>query len=222
MSYELQELMAEMNDLKDVKKILTSWVKEEANGGKECFDTKSVGETVDMIKDLAEASKECYEALYYKTVIEAMSRGEEPEYGEEQVRGYNHRHLGNGEFARAGRGHMVRGYRPYMDQEPYIDAYMHDPNFQERMRNHNGSMGYDGDPERSRHGEVFDNYRRARRNFHDSKSMEDKEEMDNHHMIYMQDTLRNLKTMWDNADPMLRKKVKEDFGEDIIKVFDKM
>ena len=35
---------------------------------------------------------------------------------------------------------MVRGFRPFLDQEPYIDAYLNDPNFEENMKH--GRMGY--------------------------------------------------------------------------------
>lgn len=238
MTREIEELMIEANEAKEIKKTMLSWLKEEANGGKECFHTESCGAVSDIAKDMAELTRNCYEAAYYKTVIEAMqSKEHEPGYGGEEVYGYNHRHMTNGEFARSGHGHMVRGYRPYLDQQPYVNAYMHDPNFEYEMGKHHGSMGYDGQGSRSgswdrfdnermgnssRHGETFDNYRRARRNYHDSKSLEDKKEMDNYHMIWMHDTLKNAKTMWDEADPMLKKKIKEDFGDEIAEVLEKM
>lgn len=37
------------------------------------MDVKEVGELVDMVKDLAEAEKSCWEAMYYKSVVESMS-----------------------------------------------------------------------------------------------------------------------------------------------------
>lgn len=221
MTYEMEEMMSEINNIKEIKKTLTSWLKEEANGGKECFHVESGGAVSDIIKDMAETTKYCYEALYYKTVIEAMSRGSEPSYGGDEVSGYNHRHMANGQFADAGRGHVVRGYRPYLDQEPYINAQLRDPNFEHRMKDRDFS-GYDGMDGRSRHGETFDNYRRAKRNYHDSKSHTDKAEMDTYHMMYMHDTLKNAKEMWDEADPMLKKKMKEDFGEEIVELLEKM
>lgn len=228
MNREIEEMMSEICDIKEIKKTLTSWMKEEANGGKDCFHVESAGAVSDMIKDMAETTKYCYEALYYKTVIEAMSKGNEPSYGGEEVYGYNHRHMANGQFARSGSGHIVRGYRPYIDQEPYMDAYLHDPNFEDRIRDH-GSMGYGNSNTRSgnnmgnsRHGEIYDNYRRAKMGYHDSKSTKDKEEMDTHHMMYMHDTLKNMKHMWDDADPMLKKRIKEDFGEEIEEVLEKI
>lgn len=218
MHREVEELMGEFCDLKEIKKTLTSWLKEEVHGGKECFDAKTCGAVMDMVKDAAETMKECYEALYYKTVIEAMGDGREPAYGGEEVYGYNHRHTANGQFARSGRGHMVSGYNrgPYMNQEPYIDAYLHDPNFEDRMKH--GSAGMTS----SKDGEIYDNYRMARRHYHDSKSEMDKEEMNEHCMKYMDHTLKHLKSMWEEADPMLKKRLKEDFGEEMAEVLEKL
>lgn len=219
--HEMVEMMAEMEDLKEIKKTLISWLKEEASHGKECFDTKSCGETMDMIKDATETMKEYYEAMYYKTVVEAMESGGEPAYGGEDMYGYNSRHMANGKFAKVGKGHVVSGYRPYIDHEPYIDAWMHDPDFQNRMRH--DSMGYeDGRMDQSEYGEVYDKYRTARRHYQDSKSQTDKEEMDKHCMNYMNHTVKHLKAMWEDADPMLKKRLKEDFGEEMVKILDAM
>lgn len=214
-------MMSEISDIEDIKKTLVSWLKEETSCGKEKFDTHSCGAVSDIIKDMAETVKECYEAMYYKTVIEAMEAGKEPTYGGEEVYGYNHRHMSNGQFARTGKGHIVSGYTPYMDQKPYIDAYVHDPNFKNRM---NGSMGYpDGvQMTQSEYGKAYDNYREARRHYQDSRSQEDKEEMDQHCMNYMNHTIKTLKAMWEDADPMLKKRLKEDFGEEMVGVLDTM
>lgn len=223
MGLGIEEIMAEMADLKEIKKTLTSWLKEEVNHGKECFDTKTCGDVSDIIKDTAETMKECCEALYYMTVIEAMESGKGPAYGGEDVYGYNHRHMANGQFAQSGKGHVTSGYTPYVDQEPYIDAYLHDPNFQNRMRH--GSMGYnDGGrgENRSEYGEIYDNYRTARRHYQNSNAQTDKEEMDQHCMRYMSHTVKHLKDMWKDADPMLKKRLKEDFGEEMVKILDAM
>lgn len=208
-------------DLKEIKKTLTSWLKEEVNCGKEYFNTKTCGDVSDIIKDMAEATKECYEAMYYKTVIEAMESGKEPTYGGEDIYGYNHRHMANGQFAKSGRGHITSNYTPYVNQEPYIDAYLHDPSFQNRILN--DSMGYNNDrTDRSEYGEMYDNYRTAKRHYQKSNSQVDKEEMDQQCMNYMSHTVKHLKAMWDDADPMLKKRLKEDFGEEMVKILDAM
>lgn len=221
MNQELQAMMAEMEDMKHIKKTLTSWLKEEVSNGKECFDTKTCGDVSDIVKDLSEAIKECYEAKYYETVIEAMESKREPTYGSEDIYGYNHRHMDNGKFARTGKGHVVNGYTPYVDQKPYIDAYMHDPNFENRM---SGAMGYtNGDQmTRSEYGKAYDDYQTARRHYHDSNSPMAKEEMDKKCMNYMNHTMKTLKAMWEDADPMLKKRLKEDFGEEMVKILDAM
>lgn len=229
MTHEIEEMMSEMSDIKEIKKTLISWLKGEVNDGKERFDTSSCGDVSDIIKDMAETTKACYEALYYKTVVEAMNSGERPSYGEDEVYGYNHRHTKSGKFASTGKGHPVYGYRPFVDHEPYIDGYLHDPNYEHRIRTLSmDPMGYNPSDirhdmsNRSKHGETYDNYRRAMRNYHETRSQADKEEMDAHHMMYMEDTINNLCAMWKEADPMLKKKMKEDFGEEIAEVLDKM
>lgn len=221
MNCEMQTMVTEMEDMECIKKTLISWLKEEVSYGKEQFDTVSCGATSDIIKDMAEATKECYEALYYKTVIEAMSEGREPSYGGGSY-GYNHRHMANGQFADSGKGHYVRGYNrgPYMDQMPYIDAYIDDPDFEKRMRDHSTmNMGY---RPTSRDGEIYDNYHTAKRHYQDSKSTKDKETMEEHGIKYMEHTLGNLKSMWKEADPALKSKMKRDFGDEIAVVLERM
>lgn len=252
MNQEMQAMIAEMEDIKHIKKTLTSWLKEETNIGKECFDTKSCGEVSDIIKDMAEATKYCYEACYYKTVVEAMSEGVESSYG------YNHWHKDNGDFASRGRGRYISGFThgPYMDQEPYIDAYMNDPDFRSNMmgyssssnsgggrssrggnsggrsnsssnsssNNGNSSMGYDSRNSMggSRDGEIYDSYRDAKRHYQSSNSSKDKAKMEEHCMKYMENTLNNLRSMWKDADPMLKARVKKDFGEDMAEMLEEM
>ena len=219
MNHEMHNMISEMECMEDIKKTLTSWLKEEVSNGKEYFDTQTCGAVSDIIKDMAETTKECYEACYYKTVIEAMSEDREPVYG------YNHMHLNNGQFASSGKGHYVRGYHPgpYMNQMPYIDAYMHDPDFEKHMGGKGHSaMGYDHESRigNSKDGDIYDNYRNAKRHYQDSKSTKDKETMDEHGMMYMEHTLGNLKTMWKEADPVLKSKMKRDFGDEIAVVLE--
>lgn len=217
MNQEIQSMIAEFEVMDHIKKTLTSWLKEETDSGKNCFDTGSCGDVSDIIKDLAETKKACYEALYYKTVIEAMNEGIEPEYGEGSY-GYNHRHMANGEFASAGKGHYVRGYKPgpYMNQMPYVDAYMNDPRFEERM----GYNGKSGDVNTSRDGEIYDNYQNAKRHYQKSKSTKDKTKMEEHCMKYMENTLSNLRSMWEDVDPMLKARMKKDFEEEMTEILE--
>ena len=220
MSHEMHNLIDGMDDMEYIKKTLVSWLKEEVGHGKECFDTKSCGAVSDIIKDIAETIKECYETCYYKTVIEAMSEGEEPAYG------YTPNRNAIGQFT--SRGKSVRGYMPYLDQMTYTDAYMHDPEFKDHMGNHNTmKMGYtpthdnsDNYSRNSKDGEIYDNYYNAKRHYQNSRSAENKEKMEEHCMMYMDNSLKNLKSMWKDADPMLKAKMKKDLKEEISEILE--
>ena len=232
----MHEMKAQLERVKEAKKTLMSWVEQEIALGCKDVDVKSLGETVDMVKDLAETEKECSEALYYQTVTEAMLEGEkDPYYGE--MMGYNNRRMANGRYASAGHGHpthnghvSMSGYRPFIDQEPYVDDYIHDPNgFQDRMRHTRSMMGYDGGSSyqggtgdygrsSSRHGEVYDRYKDAKRHYTETKSSSDKEEMNAHSKMYVKDAMDHIMEMWEDADPTLKKYMKEDFR----KLIDKM
>lgn len=59
------------------------------------IDVKEVGELVDMVKDLAEAEKSCWEASYYKAVTQAMEGGQDAAgYG--AMRGYGQQSMRQG------------------------------------------------------------------------------------------------------------------------------
>lgn len=217
---KLQEMMIKNEEVKQAKETLFGWVKEEISGGKQCFDVDSTGKTIDMVKDLAETEAKCAESLYYMTVIAAMLEGDEPSY-ENGNMGYNHRHLNSGRFAKSGRGHVVSGHGssygfhpgPFMDQEPYIDGYIHDPNdFRRRM---NPNLGYDdgrhwdNEGERgpkSKYGKAYDDYKEARRHYTVSKNHEDKEKMDHHIMEHVENALESMLEMWESSDDVMLKK----------------
>lgn len=44
-----------------------------SNRGADRIDVEEFGKMADIVKDLAEAEKECWEAEYYRSVVEAMS-----------------------------------------------------------------------------------------------------------------------------------------------------
>ena len=52
--------------------ILQQAEKELEERGPERMDVDRLGEMIDMVKDLAEAEKSCWEAQYYRSVTEAM------------------------------------------------------------------------------------------------------------------------------------------------------
>lgn len=216
MHNEITKLMERTEEVNRIKETLVCWAKEEINSGKDCVHLESLGQTIDMIKDLAEAEKEYAESLYYKLVASAMTDAENSTYGENM--GYNHRHLRNGEFARSGRGHMVYGdnrstsgfhHGPFVDQEDYIDGYLHDPNeFRRSMR---ANMGYENDrfdrmDSKSKYGKAYDDYQEARRHYTVSKEPADKERMDHHTMEHVNNTLESMQEMWESSDDVMLKK----------------
>lgn len=96
------------------------------------IDYKGLGDVTDMIKDIGLAIKDCHEAKYYETVVEAMN-----EYDDENGRmGYDMYRYANGQYAPKGHGHHSpvtarsgrRGYVPPMIPDPsvrdgWIDEY---------------------------------------------------------------------------------------------------
>lgn len=210
---------------KDLVKIFAS---ELHTKGVNDLDTKDCAEVADMIKDLAEAEKACMEACYYETIVKAMEKADEEDDDDGRM-GYNSRHYANGRFAPKGRGSRM-GYMPdMMMQFPYIYGYINDPDFEDNMRNRrmpyqpsgagnrsqSGSkMGYDDmdwdpddDPKQSK---EYNEYKRAKRHYTESKSPADKQQMDEHAMKHMNQAMDSFREMWRDADPNMRKRMKAD------------
>lgn len=198
------EQMKESEELKEMCNTLMCWLKTGINQGMESCNASELGEVADIVKDLTEAKKNCLEAKYYESVIDAMEEGDEPRYG------YNSYRNQNGRFASKGRGTntSMMGYKPYMDQEPYIDAYIHDPNFKENMR-----FGYtDWKPMMGdeRYGRAYNDYKEAKRHYTETKSQTDKDNMQLHASEHLNDTLTTLRDIWSGADPELKKRMRSD------------
>lgn len=79
--------------IRDMKEQLVRLAESQLKGGAENVDTHEMGMVVDMIKDLAEAEKSCWEAEYYMSVVEAME--DDGRYGYDR-QGYD------GEYGRQG------------------------------------------------------------------------------------------------------------------------
>lgn len=192
--------MSKIDELCCMTTDLCSSLKTELNKGIAVVKSNDVQNAADVIKDLATAMEKIAECKYYMTVTEAMEDGDEARYG------YNNRRYSNGHYAPKGKGSMS-GYRPYLDQEPYIDAYLHDPmSFEENMR-----MGYGhqmtGDGY-SRNGSAYDNYRSAKRHYTETRSATDKEAMNKHANEHIDNAVDSLKDIWMDADPAMRSKLK--------------
>lgn len=141
----MEETKKKASKLEDAKDRLIDAFNGSISKGIENIDAEEAGEVTDMIKDLAEAEKECWEACYYKSIVEAMDESKSNE-----KMGYDSWRYANGEFAPKGRG--TRGYTP---------VYMNGDNFYDDLSDHmigytdggsNGArstksrMGYSEDP----------------------------------------------------------------------------
>lgn len=187
---------------KDLVKIFAS---ELHTKGVNDLDTKDCAEVADMIKDLAEAEKACMEACYYETIVKAMEKADEQEEQEGRM-GYNAYRYANGRYALKGRG-TRRGYTPEMGM---MNPYLYDPDFEEAMEK--GRLGYQGeDPEDDpRQSREYNEYKRAKRHYSETKSPEDKRKMDEHAMKHVNQAMDSFREMWRDADPNMRKRMKAD------------
>lgn len=218
----MHEIMMKLEEIRQLKNTLLDAVKSEVAKGVQCVDTKEAGEVVDMIKDLAEAEKCCMEACYYTKVVEAMSEG-----GEEDIYGYNSRRYANGRYAPKGRG-RVMGFNPTMMQMPYIEDYldeMREPDY--RMgysggnRSQSGSRGGNygggssggrmGYPYDERYGMPYRQWQDSRRFYTETHSADAKRDMDTYASEHVGDTIASIREIWKDADPTMRRKLKDDF-----------
>ena len=209
------------DELCDLKKdLIKIFASELHTKGVNDLDTKDCAEVADMIKDLAEAEKACMEACYYETVIKAMEKADEEDEQEGRM-GYNAFRYANGRYAPKGRG-TRRGYTPEMSM---MNPYLYDPDFEEEMEK--GRLGYQGgnrsqsgsrigydmdwDPEDDpRQSREYNEYKRAKRHYSETKSPEDKRKMDEHAMKHVNQAMDSFREMWRDADPNMRKRMKAD------------
>ena len=177
------------------------------------LDSNDGGQIVDMIKDLADAEKNCWKACYYKTIVKAMQEGEFKEDDEEIEEmeeiygrmGYNNRRYSSGRYAPAGRGH-VSGFWPEVHNPrtyPHLNEMMEKMGYPERD-------GKDDEHNMSRYGYSYDRFDEARKNYSTTKDPHLKNEMDMHANEHLKGTLETMRDIWNTADPDLRKKMKHD------------
>lgn len=216
----MHDLKKRLEDVMYIKDRLISFTKEEIDKGKDCIDTKELGEVVDMIKDLADAEKNCLEACYYMAATEAMEEAED-DYPEGPM-GYDRYRYRSGRFAPKGRGH-ISGFTPTTMQMPYIYDYIHDPeHFRNEMKD--GYRSQSGNRMTSRpngggYGRYgytphpIDMYRDSKRYYHETKDAEAKRQMEEHASEHVGETLTSIREIWEDADPKMRMKLKEDFSK---------
>lgn len=158
-------------------------------------DVCQVKEAADAIKDLAEAK-------YYCVVTEAMEEGSEEAYGYRpnsrvpmnwnDIYGYTP--SGRGNRSQGGHGAPgMMGFKPMVDQEPYVYDYIQDPN---RFK--------------SEYGKEYDMYKDAKRHYTETHSAEDKKEMDEHMRNHVNNLLATLREMYKDADISTKQEMKSD------------
>lgn len=211
---------------KDLIKILDA---ELHTKGVDDLDAKDCGAVTDMIKDLAEAEKNCMEACYYQSIVKAMTDAEEDN---EDRDGYNRSRYANGRYAPKGRGSRSMGFMPYLDKDPWDENWPYDPDYYPVMgyaaprKNQSGSTstygdmgptsqsglrrGYDDwDPDRDpQHSMSYNEYRKAKRHYTETKSPSDKQMMDEKSRRHIHEALDTFKDIWKDADPAMRKELK--------------
>ena len=62
-----------------------------------------------------------------------------------------------------------------------------------------------------RYGRAYNEYKMKRRHYHETNSPADKKDMDTHAEEHVRDTIATARDIWKDADPALRKQMKEDF-----------
>ena len=179
----------ETKALKDIKDRLVTEFNAALSRGAETVDTHEMGEVADAIKDMSEAIAKCYEAKYYEAVTKAMEKGSEEEdeyaYDPEARRMYY-------------RPMPRMGYDATMVTAPYRDnAWRMD--YDERMY----------DPETERYGRTYSDYRKARKNYTDTKSETDHMRMNDTATRHIDNTISSIREMWNDAEPALRTRMKE-------------
>lgn len=224
----MEEFKMEMEKLKELGKSLTCYAHEHKDELSPC----DMGQLTDMIKDISKAKKDCWEAKYYESIVTAMQDAEEEEEMMAKMggrMGYDHyRYPSSGRFAPTGSGKRYGYVPPFMMDDPSMAKWDHwmekdfDPKYYRLGypsdgtstsdgKSTGGRMGYT--PETSRYGRPYEQFRDARRHYHETRSSEDEAKMSEHAKEHLHDTVDSLRDIWEDATPELRKKMKADLGK---------
>lgn len=192
-----------MKDKTDYEKLckafetVVGWFENETSKGVTQVDTDELGKVADIIKDLADAKKNCsetekneWEQCYYVHVIMAMERAGDDEEGMENRYGYVPPKMNK----------ATERYR--------MRQWAHDP----EMYNHEMSERYGRENERSdqRYGKPYREYLDARKHYTETKSARDKEDMEMYANEHMMDTIGTIRELYRTAEPDLKKRMKAD------------
>ena len=167
-------------DLEFIKDLLVNEFKTALSKGVQNVSTYDLAEMADAIKDTSEAIAKCYEAHYYKAVTDAM----------------------HGDYD-DGRKYYPRMYDATMKTAPYRDNAW-------RMADGMDFADWHADPETERYGRTYSDYRKARRNYTETKSDHDQMVMRDTASRHVDNAMSSLREMWSEADPELKTRMKND------------
>lgn len=200
-------------------------IKDLAKAEKSCYEAAYFKEVVKAMKEAEEDEEE-----ELKDIKRMMESGR---------MGYNsHRSATTGRYT-SGRGGGRRGFRPMPAPmgdmiPPYMmgqdmETYGMDEEEYHRMNDllpHHMRMGYpmtgmpyrmerEGreamDRDRTHHSEAYDRYRNAKRHYTETRSEKDREEMRAHANDHVAESIATVRDIWNDADPELKKRMKNDF-----------
>lgn len=136
----MEKTKMDVERLKALEEKFTGFLEMESCASVKDIETDECGKVTDMIKDLAEAKKECWEALYFEILCKQLKKMEEEE-GEngEGSMGYNNNRYRSGEYAPSGHGNRTMG----MGFHPTVMDLMIPPDMVAEQMGR-GLMGYTG------------------------------------------------------------------------------
>lgn len=199
----------ELNEICQIEKDLISTLKTVVGHGvfsKE-VDSKELGELVDMVKDMAETKRNCWEACYYETVTRAMEEGSEEDEG--MPRGMEHMYkIMPPHWMTEG----PAGFTPSKTimGKDWDTMYQRSNSMANRKLDDDHDWdrdNYKRDRYRNQYGEAYGEYEDARRHYTETKSPEDKRYMNEKAMEHVNHSMMTLRDVWKNADPDVKKQV---------------
>lgn len=135
------------------------------------------------------------ESIYYHTVTEAMNDVSDEEKMRNRSKwGYTEPMWEYDQYPKMGynaTGYNDRmGFKPYLDQEPYVRDYIS-----------------------SDYGKEYDEWKDAKRHYTESHSMNDRKKMDDKALNHIDNFVMTFKEMWKDADPTVRHDMKDELTE---------
>ena len=108
------------------------------------------------------------------------------------------------------------GYTPSTKQHRYMEKWLRDPDeFEREMRDDHGEFPLrrrgEFEHEGRQYGKPYGEYLEARKHYTESHTAMDKAEMERRASEHLTSAMSTIRTIYGDADPDLRKKIKADF-----------